>query len=142
MKKLFSAALVLIPLFAVAAPAPAEARGGVRVDVGIGCCGGGYGYYPPGWGYYGYPGYYQPYYVAPPPVVYVPPSAYYPAPAPVTYAAPVQSSIPADQTSATYTNESGQTCREYQTTAIVGGVSQPTYGTACLQPDGSWRAVR
>jgi len=28
--------------------------------------------------------------------------------------------------------------REYQTTVIVGGRSVDAYGTACLQPDGSW----
>jgi hypothetical protein len=32
-------------------------------------------------------------------------------------------------------------CREYQTTARINGVMQPTYGTACLQPDGTWRIV-
>lgn len=29
--------------------------------------------------------------------------------------------------------------REYQTTVVVGGKNVPAYGTACLQPDGSWR---
>lgn len=29
--------------------------------------------------------------------------------------------------------------REYQTTVIVGGKEVPAYGSACLQPDGSWR---
>jgi len=29
--------------------------------------------------------------------------------------------------------------REYQTTIVVGGRNVPAYGTACLQPDGSWR---
>jgi hypothetical protein len=29
--------------------------------------------------------------------------------------------------------------REYQTTVIVGGKEVDAYGTACLQPDGSWR---
>jgi surface antigen len=38
-------------------------------------------------------------------------------------------------------NASGQYCREYQTTATVGGRSQQTYGTACRQPDGSWKLV-
>lgn len=28
--------------------------------------------------------------------------------------------------------------REYQTTVVVGGKNVPAYGTACLQPDGSW----
>jgi hypothetical protein len=29
-------------------------------------------------------------------------------------------------------------CYEYQTTAIIGGVPQPVFGTACLGPDGLW----
>lgn len=29
--------------------------------------------------------------------------------------------------------------REYQTTVIVGGREVDAYGTACLQPDGSWK---
>ncbi|SMF16387.1 Surface antigen [Tistlia consotensis] len=32
-------------------------------------------------------------------------------------------------------------CREYTGTASVGGRIQRTYGTACRQPDGSWRLV-
>jgi len=32
-------------------------------------------------------------------------------------------------------------CREYQTTVIVGGQEQSAYGTACQQPDGSWKVV-
>jgi len=32
-------------------------------------------------------------------------------------------------------------CREYQSTTRVGGRLQPSYGTACLQPDGSWEIV-
>lgn len=38
-------------------------------------------------------------------------------------------------------SQSGGNClqqREYQTTVIVGGRSVDAYGTACLQPDGSW----
>ena len=37
---------------------------------------------------------------------------------------------------------SGTYCREYTTRAVVGGRSQEAYGTACRQPDGSWRIVR
>ena len=33
-------------------------------------------------------------------------------------------------------------CREYQTTVNVGGKSESAYGTACRQPDGSWRVVK
>lgn len=32
-------------------------------------------------------------------------------------------------------------CREYRSTAIVAGKNQQIYGTACRQPDGSWKVV-
>ncbi len=64
---------------------------------------------------------------APPPVVYAPPPVVYaPAPAPAAYA-PAPAS---------------QTCREFQSTIQVNGQPQQSYGTACLQPDGTWRIVR
>lgn len=39
----------------------------------------------------------------------------------------------------TYQNAGGQYCREYQQTITVGGESHQAYGTACRQPDGSWK---
>jgi surface antigen len=33
----------------------------------------------------------------------------------------------------------GQQCREYTHTVYIGGRAERAYGTACLQPDGSWR---
>jgi len=42
----------------------------------------------------------------------------------------------------TYQDASGQYCREYQQTVTVGGESQQAYGTACRQPDGSWKVVQ
>ena len=36
---------------------------------------------------------------------------------------------------------SGNQCREYRTTVTVGGKQEEAYGTACRQPDGSWRVV-
>ncbi len=39
------------------------------------------------------------------------------------------------------TNQSGQFCREYQSTIKVGGKTERGYGTACRQPDGSWKVV-
>ncbi len=42
----------------------------------------------------------------------------------------------------TYQTAQGQYCREYQQTVTVGGESQQAYGTACRQPDGSWRVVQ
>lgn len=46
--------------------------------------------------------------------------------------------------SVTTTNEyrrAGRYCREYQARATVGGRIQDTYGTACMQPDGSWEVI-
>jgi surface antigen len=99
--------------------------------------------------YYGrsssYGGGYAPtYYDAPPRhyrharPVYGPPVAYYPPPAyapPAYYGAPVTYAAPAQATSL---NTAGRYCREYQSTVTVGGQPVPAYGTACMQPDGSW----
>jgi len=35
--------------------------------------------------------------------------------------------------------QTGAYCREYQQNITVGGQTQSAYGTACQQPDGSWR---
>ena len=35
--------------------------------------------------------------------------------------------------------QSGAFCREFQSTVMIGGQQQQAYGTACRQPDGSWR---
>ena len=40
-----------------------------------------------------------------------------------------------------YQNAAGTYCREYQTTAMVGGQPQQMYGTACRQPDGQWKLM-
>jgi hypothetical protein len=98
----------------LAAP-PAQAR--VFVGVGVGA-----------------PYYYAPY---PPAVVYAPPPPVYAAP-PIVYATPPASAPPASATAAA---PAGQTCREFQTPAMIDGRQQMTRGTACQQPDGSWRFV-
>lgn len=74
------------------------------------------------------------YYHYPPPVYYAPPPprvVYVPAPPPLA-------AVP---TSPAYRTNDGQYCREYQATVMVNGQPQPSYGTACLQPDGAWRVV-
>lgn len=40
-----------------------------------------------------------------------------------------------------YRSATGQYCREYQQTVTVAGSRQQAFGTACRQPDGSWRIV-
>ena len=115
----------------------AAADAGVSVWIGGGCCYPHHHYYP-GWG--------RPVYMAPPPVFYGPPVVYgapppvaYPAP-PVAYAVP-PGSVQASPASPVFTDPAGRTCREYQSTVRVGGARQPSYGTACLMPDGSWRIM-
>lgn len=39
----------------------------------------------------------------------------------------------------TYQRANNQYCREYTMTADIAGKKQQTYGTACRQPDGSWK---
>lgn len=39
------------------------------------------------------------------------------------------------------TSTSYRQCPEFQQTVTIGGKEEQTYGTACLQPDGSWEVV-
>lgn len=41
----------------------------------------------------------------------------------------------------TYDTVSGP-CREFTTEALIGGKHERVYGTACRQPDGSWKVMR
>jgi surface antigen len=41
----------------------------------------------------------------------------------------------------TYQQPNGTYCREYQQTVTIGGKTQQAYGTACRQPDGTWKVV-
>jgi surface antigen len=41
----------------------------------------------------------------------------------------------------TYETSSGQYCREYQEKVVIDGKTHSAYGTACRQPDGSWKIV-
>ena len=38
-------------------------------------------------------------------------------------------------------DQSGAYCREFQNRVTIGGQTQQSFGTACRQPDGSWRIV-
>lgn len=118
--------LILGAAAMAAAPAPAEAR--VRVGIGIGIplfapAYAGPAYYPRA--------YYPPAYY--PPAYYPAPYAYAPAYAPV-YVQPQQTAAPAPAAASSQ-------CREYNTTTVIGGTPQQAVGTACLQPDGTWRIV-
>ncbi len=39
------------------------------------------------------------------------------------------------------TTSAGNYCREFQQTVSIGGKTERAYGTACRQPDGSWKIV-
>jgi surface antigen len=41
-----------------------------------------------------------------------------------------------------YDTATGGYCREYQTTVNIGGQNERAFGTACRQPDGSWKVVK
>ena len=41
-----------------------------------------------------------------------------------------------------YQTSAGQHCREFQQTITVGGKTEQGYGTACRQPDGSWKITQ
>ncbi|WP_448205954.1 hypothetical protein [Azospirillum sp. sgz302134] len=67
------------------------------------------------------------------------PAPYYYPPPPVVYAPPPQVATP---TSPTYLAPSGRYCREFQMPGVVNGRRVDLHGTACLDPDGSWRVAR
>jgi hypothetical protein len=62
--------------------------------------------------------------------VYAPPRVVYVQPAPQV----VQAAPPPVQASGSY-------CREYTETVTIAGTVHTAYGTACQQPDGSWRKM-
>jgi len=41
----------------------------------------------------------------------------------------------------TYESTEGSYCREYTQTVDIGGSKEEAYGTACRQPDGTWKIV-
>lgn len=145
--KLIIASLAVTAGLLLATPAHADWGHGHGGGWGHGHGGGvnlsfSYGYNPYYGGYYGYPyGYGRPVYYGYPAYYAPPPTVVYEAPPQVVYA-PAAAPISVNQTSETYTDDAGRTCREYQSTGKVAGHVQPTYGTACLQPDGSWRIVQ
>ena len=66
---------------------------------------------------------------------YAPPMTYGFYPPPPTYVAPpAPPPIYVDQEAQTY-------CRPYSQQIIIDGQTQESYGTACLEPDGTWRIM-
>lgn len=76
----------------------------------------------------------RPAYVALPRVVYAPP------PPRIAYYGPY-GTVSAAPASPVYQTAEGRYCREYQATVRVNGVPRPSYGTACLEPDGAWHIM-
>lgn len=127
-------------MVAAVASAPAQAdRGGHP---------GNFGFHHPGFGFH-HPGFVHPGFVHPGFVhrhVFVRPhfffrpfpffgaTAFYPVPVPLYPPWPYPAYLTAPVAGA-------PNCYQYQTTIILGGVPQPAIGTACLQPDGTWRVV-
>ncbi|PWC37969.1 hypothetical protein TSO352_08575 [Azospirillum sp. TSO35-2] len=45
------------------------------------------------------------------------------------------------QPTRTYQSDNGQTCRDYQHSVVIDGRTEVARGTACRQPDGTWKLV-
>ena len=129
--RVLGSALLAAMALLVVAPDAAEARGGVSVGVGVGVYGGGYYPYPP---YY----YHRPHYYYPPPYYYYPP----PPPSVIYVPAPTPSPPPPAATTSSVPTASQANCREYESSTTIDGRPQKIVGTACLQPNGSWRIIR
>lgn len=41
----------------------------------------------------------------------------------------------------TYQTSAGEHCREFKTVAVIDGRQETVYGTACRQPDGTWKNI-
>jgi len=78
----------------------------------------------------------------------VTPSGYGGYPAPVSYQTTYQPNYVAPPASAEvdnpaiYNTATNSYCREYTQQIGIAGQIQESYGTVCLQPDGSWRVVQ
>ncbi|MEA1653126.1 hypothetical protein UAJ10_29430 [Nitrospirillum sp. BR 11164] len=134
--------LVVALLALAGGAAPASARTFVSVGIGVGPFypAGYYGAYwhDPYWRWRG--PYWAPYPVAYAPYPYYAPPAYV-APAPVVVQAPPPVVAQPVQAMAAKPAYDQANCREYTSTITVAGQPSQQVGTACQQPDGSWRIV-
>src|SRR4029079_14171594 len=109
MNKLLLIASLFMATLTLMAPAQARTHVGIYANFGYG----GYPYY--------YSSYYYPYYVEPPPVVYaVPPAPPVVYAEPATVYAPEAPVVSANQTSPTFIDSAGRTCRHYEATSPGG----------------------
>ncbi|MEE3623263.1 hypothetical protein UCD39_04585 [Nitrospirillum sp. BR 11752] len=142
--------LVVALLALAGGSAPAGARTFVSVGIGVGPYWRPAGYYGPYWHdpywrwrnpYWApYPAVYAPYYAPPP--VYVEPPPVYTAPVVVQAPPPPPAVVaPPVQTVAAKPAYDQSNCREYTSTITVAGQPTQQVGTACRQPDGSWRIM-
>lgn len=74
------------------------------------------------------------------------PTAYYVAPQPVFIEQPpqvvyVQNTVPQPVIQPIVIQEQNLYCREYTRNVFIGRRVMQSYGTACLQPDGSWQVM-
>lgn len=74
------------------------------------------------------------------PILFSDPGPYYYQTYSPNYVAPP--APPPPPATVTFVDTEGSYCREYSKKIRVGGRIQESYGTACLQPDGSWRIVQ
>ena len=127
MRRLLGTMVTAVVAVLALVPLPAAADAGVSVWIGEPCC------YPHHHHYDGpHYGWGRPVYVMPPPVVvYGQPSVAWVPPG----------TVQATPASPDFVDGAGRTCREYQSTVMVGGVPRPSYGKACLMADGSWRIM-
>lgn len=128
-RQAFGVVAAVVAAFALAAVGePAHAGGGHRHHDGGGFFS--FEYSSPAYGYYEpYP--YAPAYAYPP--VYEPPYGPYDD-------EPMYYDDDSYESSSPYRSSNGY-CREFQTTIVIDGRAERAFGTACLQPDGSWAVV-
>jgi surface antigen len=107
-----------------------------RANRGYGGGYSGYGYAP----YYSQSSYYEPLYVAPP--APPPPRVVYMQPQTVEYREREPAYTDGGYLGQISGPDSSRYCREYTQQIRIDGKIQESYGTACLQPDGSWRVER
>ncbi len=70
-------------------------------------------------------------------------STIYSDPAPVAYGAYAPNYVAPPAPTPVYANQQdGTYCRQYSQEIRIAGRVHESYGTACLQPDGSWRIVQ